>query len=76
MEDAEWMEPTDEQKAIEMISWLEGEGLSIKDIADATGLSQTTLRKMRSGKATERTWMLLDDLIREQTSMQDFGFIY
>lgn len=68
-------EPSDEQRAIDMISWLE-EALSIKEISDATGLSQSTLRRMRSGKATQRTWDMLDDLIREQTSMQDYGFMY
>ena len=75
MEDAEWIEPTDEQKAQDMISWLE-EGLSIKEISDATGLSQTTIRRMHDGKATARTWKMLQDLIREQASMQDYGFMY
>lgn len=67
--------PTDTERAIETIAWLE-EALSIKDISDATGLSQSTLRRMRSGKATQRTWDMLDDLIREQASMQDYGLMY
>ena len=67
---------TEVEDTIATIDWLLG-AWTLAELAERTGVSVSTLRRMQTGKATDRTWAKLSETIRaladeEQQEIPDY----